>query len=86
MADEPEDMVLHLLRDIRSKLDGLDKRVIEMRKEDRARDRRIDEYAELIHQAMGLAAMANIKGENTNERVDFVEDRLTVIEKRLRER
>ena len=86
MADEPEDMVLHLLRDIRSKLDGLDKRVIEMRKEDRARDRRIDEYAELIHQAMGLAAMANIKGENTNERVDFVEDRLTAIESRLRGR
>ena len=86
MADEPEDMVLHLLRDIRGKLDDLDERVVEMRKEDRARDRRIDEYAELIHQAMGLAAMANIKGENTNERVDFVEDRLTAIENRLRGR
>ena len=86
MADEPDDLVLRLLREIRSEVGEVRDDLADMRKDDRARDRRIDEYAELIHQAMGLAAMANIKGENTNERVDFVEDRLTVIEKRLRER
>ena len=78
MTDEPDNVVLRMLRDIRAKLDKLDEHDTRFDGVDRRLDK-IDKTLELmkyqIAQSLGLAMAANLAATHTGERVDSLEDR-----------
>jgi hypothetical protein len=71
MADDPDSMVLRLLRDIRSKIEKLDDH-------DKRFDK-IEKKLDLTHfqltHSLGLSGMANLQSQHTSERVESLEER-----------
>ena len=78
MTDEPDDLVLRLLRDIR------DEQIATQHKVDKL-DRKVTDAMELMTQAMGLAAFANVRTDKFDDRVAEVEDPMQALEMRMRE-
>ena len=78
MTDEPDDLVLRLLRDIR------DEQIATRHKVDKL-DREVTDAMELMTQAMGLAAFANVRTDKFDDRVAAVEDPMQALEMRMRE-
>ena len=78
MADEPDDLTLRLLRDIRTKLEDLD---VLKERFDRM-DARFDELHETIYIATGFATHANVRSESTEKRLAKVEARLAKLEEK----
>ena len=75
MADEPDNMILRLLREMRStQLDhGERLKLIE---------RRIDEVHETVYTAAGLAAHANVRHDGVAERLEALEARVERLEEK----
>ena len=65
MAEEPDNLVLVQLREIRAKLDKLDK---------------IEGVAEATYVGVGLATMANHKFDRLTDRFDAIDRRLQKVE------
>ena len=78
MAEEDDNIVLRLLREIRA--DQLDqgKRLIKV-------ERRLDEMHEGMTTALGMAAHSNLVVEQFGQRFDEVEDQLTALRRRVSE-
>ena len=78
MADEPDDLVLRLLREIREDQTDMRHRMGKL-------ERTVTDATELMTQALGMAAFANVRTDRFDDRVAEVEDRMTALETRVRE-
>ena len=75
MPDQPENLVLVHLREIRAKLDEHDKRFDKL-------DKRLDDTHEAAIFGVGLAAMANHKLDLVADRLQALEQRVAIVETR----
>ena len=75
MADEPDMMILRLLREIReTQLDhGEQLKLL---------NRRMEEVHETVYTAAGIAAHANIRHDTVADRLDAIEARLDSLEEK----
>ena len=73
MADDPDNLVLVMLRDIRATLDRQDKSIKDLRSD-------VVSWTDTLAQAVGFAMHANIRGNTLEGRVDALESRVTRIE------
>lgn len=71
MAEETQNLVLSLLREIRAKLDGHDKRFD-------AVDKKLDSLRQAIN---GESVLGRYAAAEVEERLDAIEKRLTTLEK-----
>ena len=78
MTNDPDNIVLRLLRDIRSKLDEHDKRFDQT-------DKKLDLMQFQQTHALGLAGMANLTAQHTGGRVDAIEERQRRLEETVAE-
>lgn len=81
MADEPDNMMLRLLRDIRGKLDEHDKRFD--RTDEQLHDLRkaIEDWKETTATGVGFAAHANIRTEALEREIADLKKRMDRLEK-----
>jgi hypothetical protein len=90
MAEEPVDLILVLLREIRAKLDAHDKRFDEHdhrfdehdKRFDRL-DQRLDEMRLYVNHALGLGTVAGLKDQEMDVRVGALERRLKAVEDKV---
>ena len=73
MADEPDNLVLVHLREIRAKLEEHDRRFDKL-------DKRLDDTHETAIFGVGLAAMANHKLDRLADRTELLEGRVAKLE------
>ena len=80
MADEPDNLVLVHLREIRGELKNIRDKLAEHDARFDKIEKRLDEVHETAIYGVGLAAMANHKLDRMTERVDDHEPRITALE------
>ena len=80
MADEPDNLVLVHLREIRAKLEEHDRRFDSMEKRFDKLDKRLDDTHETAIFGVGLAAMANHKLDRLADRTELLEGRVAKLE------
>jgi predicted translin family RNA/ssDNA-binding protein len=76
MADEQDNLVIRMLRDIRG--DTMDTRQRLVRVE-----RHVEEMREQMVTAMGMAGMATVSVEKQGERLDEISDELEALRRRI---
>jgi tetrahydromethanopterin S-methyltransferase subunit G len=74
MAQEPENLVLTLLRDIRSDLGDVKTKLTEHDKRFDSMDKRLDTLTAQVTYSFGMAGMANTHVGVVENRVDSLED------------
>ena len=75
MPDEPDNLVLRLLREIRSKQDEHSAKMEDHDKRFDRLDRRLGPMQFQLTHTFGLAGMSNLQAQRTDERVEQVEER-----------
>ena len=90
MADDPNNLVLVQLRDIRGKLDALEKRFDAHDKRFDRLDKHADEMRQYVSHALGLGAMNEMKAREMDARLEMgealskqIDERFKDIERRL---
>ncbi len=90
MADEPDNLVLVQLRDIRGKLDKIDDKLHEHDRRFDHLDKRFDEMRQYVIHALGLGAMNEMKAREMDARLEMgetlskqIDERFKDIERRL---
>ena len=73
MAEEPENLVLVQLREIRTKLDKIEADVSTLTTQ-------LEGVAEATYVGVGLATMANHKFDRLTDRIDAIDQRLQKVE------
>ena len=73
MADEPTDMVMRLLRDIRAKQAKDSERLLSI-------EHRLDEMSETPHMAAGFAVHANARHDVVGKDLEAIKARLAKLE------
>jgi uncharacterized protein YceH (UPF0502 family) len=76
MAEEADNLVLKILREIREEVRDHSRHFI-------AVERQLADIKETLFTSAGMAAHANIQVEQMGQRVDELEDRVNVLQKRL---
>ena len=76
MAEDDDNLVLRLLREIRAKLDDHDRSFD-------AIERHMEDVKESVSYALGLSAHANVAYETTGQRLDRLTDRVEALEARI---
>ena len=76
MAEEPNNLILRLLRDIREKQDDHDKRLEGI-------DRRLGDLTESAALAMGMAAHSHVSQESLGQRLDEIRVEMDRMKERL---
>lgn len=84
MAENDDNLVLRLLRDIRDKLDQHDHRFDELGERMGGFERHAEEMKESVAYALGLSAHANVAYETTGQRLDRLTERLSGLEARVK--
>lgn len=74
MAQEPDNLVLSLLRDIRATLDVHTAKFVQIDKRFDAVDKRLDTLTAQVTYAFGVAGMANTQAGLVDSRVDEITD------------
>ena len=89
MAEEPDNLVLVLLREIRAKLDEHDRRFDEHDRRFDVQEKRFDtlermirEWQETTATSLGFAAHANMRIEAMSYDIEAIKERLSQIEAR----
>ncbi len=82
MPDEPDNLILQLLRDIRAKLGDHDVRFDRVDKRLAAVEQRIDEVHETMYQVAGFAMHANVRHDTVTERLKTPEGRVGRLEEK----
>jgi hypothetical protein len=76
MAEDDDNVVLRLLREIRSGQEEQSRRLIRV-------ERRVDEMHEGMTTALGMAAHSDVVVEQYGQRFDEVEDQLAALRRRV---
>lgn len=76
MADEPDNVVLKLLRDIRATQDVHSEEFKKVRQQ-------LDDLSESVTYALGLSAHANVRHESVQKKIDELEKRIKNLESRV---
>jgi hypothetical protein len=76
MAEDDDNVVLRLLRELRAEQQDQSRRLIRV-------ERRIDEMHESMTTALGMAAHSNLAVEQYGQRFDEVEDQLAALRRRV---
>jgi hypothetical protein len=76
MNDEEDNVVLRLLREIRSEMSTMSGRITSI-------DRHMEGVKESVAYALGLSAHANVAYETTGQRLDRLSDRVAALEARI---
>jgi chromosome segregation ATPase len=82
MSDEPDNMVLALLRDIRSTLRDHSGELSQIGQRVDRIDRRLEEVHETLYTVAGAAVHANIRHDTVAERLKTLEDRVSRLEEK----
>ena len=82
MTDEPENLVLVQLREIRAELGHINGKLVEHDKQFAALNKHLEWVAEAAYMGVGLAQMANHKLDRLSDRFDTMDQRLQVVERR----
>jgi septal ring factor EnvC (AmiA/AmiB activator) len=82
MPDQPEDLTLRLLRDIRAKLDEHDKRFDAHDKRFDTLEERMDDLRTSMTYGLGLAMHAQVRHDGVAKKIEDIEGRLTRLEER----
>lgn len=83
MPDEPQDLTLRLLREIRAKLDEHDKRFDRHDRRFDVLDKRLDEVRQGMTYALGIATHGNIRHDVVQGKLEDIEARLSRLEERV---
>ncbi len=90
MADEPDNLVLVQLRDIRGKLDKIDDKLQEHDRRFDRLDKHADAMRQYVSHALGLGAMNEMKAREMDARLEMgealskqIDERFKDIERRL---
>lgn len=90
MADEPDNIVLVQLRDIRGKLDKIDDKLHEHDRRFDHLDKRSDEMRQYVVHALGLGSLNEMKAREMDARLEMgealskqIDERFKDIERRL---
>jgi polyhydroxyalkanoate synthesis regulator phasin len=76
MANEPDNVVLKLLRDIRASQDEHSEEFKKVRQQ-------LDDLSESVTYALGLSAHANVRHESVQKKIDELEKRIKNLESRV---
>lgn len=76
MANEPDNVVLKLLRDIRASQDEHSEEFKKVRQQ-------LDDLSESVTYALGLSAHANVRHESVQKKIDEREKRIKNLESRV---
>ena len=80
MAEEPENLVLAHLREIRSELRGIREKQDEHSRMFEQNAKELEKIAEAAYLGVGLATMANHKLDRMEERIEVFDRRLQAVE------
>jgi hypothetical protein len=83
MAEDEDNLVLRLLREIRSKLDDHDRSFEIIGSRMTSIERHMEDVKESVSYALGLSAHANVAYETTGQRLDRLSDRVAALEARI---
>ena len=75
MADEPDNLILRLLREIRETQ-------VDHGEQSKLLNRRMDEVHETVYTAAGIAAHANTRHDTVTDRLEAIEARLDSLEEK----
>ena len=82
VADEPDNMILRLLREIRAKQDEHSSVLSEHGQRLKMIDRRLDEVHETMYTVAGLAAHSNVRHDSVADRLEAIEERVRKLEEK----
>lgn len=82
MVDEPDNLVLQLLRDVRTTLDEHSAQFAALGQRFDRIDGRLEEVHETLYTVAGAAVHANIRHDTVAERLKTLEDRVSRLEER----
>jgi hypothetical protein len=85
MAEEDDNLVLRLLREIRGKLDDHDLAFEGLQGRMTSIERHMEDVKESVGYPLGLSAHANVAYETTGQRLDRLTGRVAVLEARIEE-
>jgi hypothetical protein len=83
MAEDDDNLVLRLLREIRGKLDAHDRRFDELDLHMTTFERHVEDIKESVGYALGLSAHANVAYETTGQRLDRMVETIKGLEARI---
>ena len=82
MAKEPDNLVLKMLREIRSTLDKHEERFDKMDKRFDKLDKKLDDMAGGLTYSLGFSMQANLRHEGVRQKLDALEQRVERLEQR----
>jgi hypothetical protein len=85
MAEEDDNVVLRLLREIRGKLDNHDRAFEGLQGRMTSIERHMEDVKESVSYALGLSAHANVAYETTGQRLDRLKEQVAGLEARIEE-
>jgi archaellum component FlaC len=83
MAKEPDNLVLKMLREIRTRLDKHEERFDRMEKRFDTIDKKLDDMSESLTYSLGLSLHANVRHESVQKQLDAMEQRIRRLEERV---
>ncbi len=86
MAEEPDNLVLQTLREIRGRLDRHEERFDRMDKRFDKLDRKLDDMAGSLTYSLGFSMQANVRHESVQKKLEAPEQRVTRLEGQPEER
>lgn len=76
MAEEADNLVLTMLREIRARLDKHEERFDKI-------DNKLDDMSESLTTSLGLSLHANVRHESVQKKLDALEQRVKRLEERV---
>ncbi|MDY8109497.1 hypothetical protein U0C82_10135 [Fulvimarina sp. 2208YS6-2-32] len=83
MADEPDNLILQMLRDIRSKLDDHDRRFDGVDRHFDDVNQRLEEIHETLYTVAGVAVHANVRHDTVTQKLKALEERVGRLEEKV---
>jgi tetrahydromethanopterin S-methyltransferase subunit G len=83
MANEPDNLALEMLREIRARLDRHEARFDKMDKRFDKLDKKLDDMAGGLTYSLGFSMQANLRHENVQKKLDALEQRVERLEQRV---
>lgn len=83
MTDETDNLILHLLRDIRSKLDDHDRSFDGLQGRMATMERHMEDVKDTVTYALGLSAHSVVAYETSGQRLDRPAEHVSKLEARL---
>jgi hypothetical protein len=85
MANEPDNLVLQMLREIRARLDKHEERFDKMDKRFDGLDNKLEDMAGSLTYSLGFSLQANVRHESVQKKLEALEQRVTRLEGRPEE-